>query len=85
MTMREMLNQNSCVISSRESDYAWDNCRRADYGWDVENKLNNYFYLVEALTERVAALEELCKNFKKVLDIKTDKDLMKFLEDFGVE
>lgn len=58
------------------------------WNWISENDrqtIEDLHQLVRKLSDRVAALEDLCRNFKKILDMKTDKDLMKFLEDFGIE
>ena len=93
MTANECLNR---IVEANLGNYVSANA--VEYTWrdfvetqhtgnqlDIEKALEDCRSLVKELQVRVAALEELCKNFKRVLDIKTDKDLMKFLQDFGVE
>lgn len=68
--------------SAGSGEWAWS--READARRE-ERTVVGLMETVEGLKRKVAALEELCYNFRKILDLKTDKDLMKFLEDFGVE
>ena len=97
MTMNELMNQTVEInldnnVSTNTLDwrrgYIWGDFAETKHTVDqsdIEKALEDCRSLVKKLTARVTALEELCKNFKRVLDIKTDRDLMKFLEDFGVE
>lgn len=64
---------------------SWNLISDNEYYANDRKTIEDLHQLVRKLSDRVAALEDLCRNFKKILDMKTDKDLMKFLEDFGIE
>lgn len=49
-----------------------------------DETVNNLRADIAELRNRVAVLEDLCATFQKLLDLKSDKDLMKFLEEFGL-
>lgn len=76
---------NAQTIKVTQPQRSWNWISDNEYYANDRQTIEDLRNLVRKLSDRVATLEDLCRNFKKILDMKTDKDLMKFLEDFGIE